>query len=253
MKLKVRVFTKDRDFGTFEYEAGKKDRVKDLERHISREIVGEDFRRITLVEDFMRAVFSSSLTIPLRICDEANLLAAVQEHGKVRLNYLFERSPVVFEVSTDGEERDFEMEELRQRMYSSGHYVGMYATPDVDMDDLTEFVNRRRRLPVDTSSVPEKVRLSARMGRKKVEAEFDRESPFYDVAVEIFRGLGLEEYAYFSVYKGEKSSCLLLMEYPPHSVVNGFSYTRLSEVVAAFKGEFTIDYDGEKDIVISAG
>ena len=128
MKLFIEGFSDDKSFGTIEYEAGKRDRIRDLEKFITKDVAGDEFRRIVLVEDFMRAVFSNPITVPLKICEGANLLASVEEHGRIRLNFLFERSPLVFRIGFDGKEEKADVEEIKNRMYSSGHYVGMYPT-----------------------------------------------------------------------------------------------------------------------------
>ncbi len=251
MKVFVEVFSEDRNFGMFQYDASQRKKIRDLERFITKDIAGDEFRRITLVEDFMRSIFSNPLTIPLKICDEAKILPALQENGKIRLNFLFERSPLVFRVSFENPEKEeADFEEIRRRMYSSGHYVGMYATPDIDISELTEFVNKRKRL-IDTSDVPENLFLVFRMKKKNSSKSYSRDSHFLDVVLDIFKSLGLEEDAFFKVFKGKKDECLLVMEYPPYAVFDGFSYTLLGEVVKAFKGEFILDYNDEKEIIVT--
>ncbi len=248
----MEVFSSDKNFGEFSYEANQKTKIRDIERFITKDLAGDEFRKITLIEDFMRTIFSNPLTIPLKICDEAKILPTLKEHGKIRMNFLFERSPLVFRISLeDPENGEADFEEIKNRMYSSGHYVGMYATPDIEMDDLTEFVNKRKRL-LDISDIPENVELSLRMKRNEIKKSYPKDTPFLDVALDTFREFGLEEDVFFRVYKGKKDECLLMMEYPPYSVFDGFSYVLLGEVVKAFKGEFIIDYDDEKEIIVTS-
>ena len=252
MKLFVEVFSKEEEFGVFPYEANQRKKIRDLERFITKDIAGDEFRRITLIEDFMRSIFSNPLTIPLKICDDTKILAAVQEHGKIRLNFLFEREPLVFRISfEDPKKEKADFEEIKKRMYSSGHYVGMYTTPDLDIDDLTEFVNKRKRL-LDISDIPESAELSFRMKRKEFKKTYPKDTPFLDVALDAFKEFGLEEDVFFRVYKGKKDECLLMMEYPPYAVFDGFSYTLLGEIMKAFKGELVIDYDDEKEIIVTS-
>ena len=252
MKLFVEVFSEDKDFGMFSHEVNQKKKIRDLERFITKGIAGDEFRKIALIEDFMRSIFSNPLTIPLKICDEAKILAAIQEHEKLRMNFLFERSPLVFRVSLeDPKKEEANFEEIKKRMYSSGHYVGMYTTPDIDINNLTEFVNKRKRL-LDISDIPENIELSFRMKRKEFKKSYPKDIPFLDVALDAFREFGLEEDVFFRVYKGKKDECLLMMEYPSYAVFDGFSYTLLGEVLKAFKNEFIIDYDDEKEIIVTS-
>ncbi|MCD6449609.1 MAG: hypothetical protein J7L34_03785, partial [Thermotogaceae bacterium] len=99
-----------------------------------------------------------------------------------------------------------------------------------------------------TENLPEEIKIKAILRRKSEEFSFNRENSFLNVAYRIFERFGLEKEVYFYLFKGDVEKCVLSMEFPPYAMIQGFSYITLGEVVALFKDDFSINYDGEEII-----
>ena len=245
----AKVFTKDEELGFVPFEITKKTRIKDLEKVITKDIAGDEFRKIALVEDFMRMVFSTNIVVPVKICSDANVQSVFGFYDHVYMVLLFERQPLTFDLSQGyGPSESADLEVIKERILNSGHYLGTYATPGISIDDLSEFVDRRKHLPVDVESLPEEIEIKARLKRKSEEFAFNKETPILDVAYEIFEGFGFDKEVYFYLFKGDIEKCVLSMEFPPYAMIQGFSYATLGEAVALFKNDFSINYDGEEII-----
>ncbi len=247
--ITAKVFTKDEELGFVPFEISKKTRIKDLEKVITKDIAGDEFRKIALVEDFMRMVFSTNIVVPVKVCPDANVQSVFGFYDHLYMILLFERQPITFDLSQgyqSSETADLEL--IKERILNSGHYLGTYATPGISIDDLSEFVDRRKHLPVDVESLPEKINIKTMLKRESGEFAFSKETPILDVVYEIFEGFGLDKEVYFYIFKGDIEKCVLSMEFPPYAMVQGFSYATLGEVVALFKDDFSINYDGEEII-----
>jgi len=249
MKVAAKVFTKDEELGFVPFEITKETRIKDLEKMITKDIAGDDFRRIALVEDFMRMVFSTNIVVPVKICPDANVQSVFGFYDHIYMILLFERISLTFDLSQNyNPSKSANLKVIKEKFLNSGHYLGTYATPGISIDDLSEFVNRKRHLPVDIEKQPEKICIRARLKRKLEEFTFSKEVSILDVAYEIFERLGLDKEVYFYLFKGDIEKCVLSMDFPPYAMVQGFSFATLGEVVALFKDDFSINYDGEEII-----
>ena len=236
--------------GDYSFEVGKKTKLKEVERSVSRGFGGEEFRKITLIEDFMRMVFSSDLTVPVKICPEAGVLPSVNLHGCVRMYFLFERGEVHFDLRLGSLEEEGEKEKIKEkikeRFLNSGHYLGTFFMPcSLTIEKQTDFVNRQSGL-IDASDIPDRIGIKAVMKRRKYSAEYDKKENFLNVFSDVVEGLEFDSDVYFRVFKGDRDKCLLSIEFPPHSVVKGFSSVSLGEVVKLFGKDFSIDYDMDR-------
>ena len=249
MTITAKVFTKDKEHGFVPFEITKKTRIKDLEKVITKDIAGDEFRKIALVEDFMRMVFSTNIVIPVKICPDANIQSVFGFYDHVYMILLFERQALTFDLSQSYSlSESANLEAIKEIILNSGHYLGTYATPGISIDDLSEFVDRRKHLSAGSENLPEEIKIKARLKKKLEEFSFSKETPILDVAYEIFERFGLEREVYFYLFKGDIEKCILSMEFPPYAMVQGFSYVTLEETVALFKNDFSINYDGEEII-----
>ncbi len=240
-------WSEGKEIGKFAVQIGKKMRLKELERDISKRFGGEEFRKITLIEDFMRMVFSSEITVPVKICKEANLLSLLNLHECIRVYFLFERREVHFDISNGQLEEESGEKEIKEALLNSGHYLGTYAMPCyLSIEDQNDFVNRRKRLPVKTDGLGDEIRIKAYFKRKKLQTSFKKETNFLDVATAVFDGLNLNPDSYFRVFKGDRDACLLSVEFPPHSMVQGFSFINIGEMAALMGDDFSIDHEMER-------
>ena len=141
MRIRARVLKSGEDLGFIEIDL-EGIRIGDLLKTVSRDIGGEDFRRIMLYEDFTRSVFLSGPEIPLRIPEESLIEDVLDWFGKFYMTFLFNRARLVFIFGEDSHEKAEGLEEV---FMGSGNYNGVFITP-APYDEVIEFSMRRKRL-----------------------------------------------------------------------------------------------------------
>ncbi len=248
MKIYITAFFSEEkeSFGCFEYDAPRKTKLEDIEKYISKFVGGETFRRITLVEDFMRAVFSSEYTIPLRICPEANMIQLLKYYDCIRLNYLFERGTVTFQIDKIGCSTELDKDKIKDIFYSLGHYLGVNALPcEIPYQSVNDFLNKKNSL-IDVADVPESLKIKVTHKMKSFKSTFEKTTNFADFVNGIFEKLGMKNENLYRIVKGSIKNCLLILEFPGYSIQKGFSTMILGEVCKIFKNEFIIHVDDEK-------
>ncbi len=104
----------------------RKTEIGDLVKRVSRDVVGEGFRRIMLIEDFTRSVFSSDTGSILRVSERAQVDGVLEWFGRFYMTFLFQRRKIVF---TFGEEAEGDLGNLEEIFLGSGGYMGYEITP----------------------------------------------------------------------------------------------------------------------------
>ncbi len=108
-----------------------------LVKVISKDIVGEAFRRIMLFEDFTRSVLSSDTGSILSLSDGAMVEDVLNWFGRFYVVFLFQRTRVEF-VFSKGDFEEKKPQNLEEIFLNSGSYMGYEILP-VRYDDALAF------------------------------------------------------------------------------------------------------------------
>ena len=117
------------------------ERVKDLVKYLSKDVAGEEFRKIMLLEDFTRSVFSSGETVVLSVNEMAFLDDVLDWFGSLNVVFRFSRGSIAFSLNSKECGGEFDPD-LFMRL---GNYTGYHVIP-FRFDEVVEFSRGEKRL-----------------------------------------------------------------------------------------------------------